>query len=117
MEILKKGNTNKRYKLTCNKCGCEFVLDSIEIPGGASGISCPCCRNLVNLNTKVEYKTKRVLDLTEEEANKICDNHCLECGQKCPLWLKGDTCIKTIIDNKETNRFDTEVDLDKEGLN
>lgn len=49
MEILKKGNLERRWKYTCEICGCEFVLDANDRATSPLRLcSCPTCGNLID---------------------------------------------------------------------
>lgn len=49
MEILKKGNLERRWKYTCEICGCEFVLDTNDRATSPLRLcSCPTCGNLID---------------------------------------------------------------------
>lgn len=47
MEIIKQGNLAvKRYKMVCNRCGCEAIYEENELhydQRDGDYVICPCC--------------------------------------------------------------------------
>lgn len=56
MEILKKGNIERKWKFVCEFCGCEFVLDKNYIATPFSFIVCPTCGNQIKKNKGELYE-------------------------------------------------------------
>lgn len=57
MEILKKGNLERKWKYTCEICGCEFVLDVNDMTTTLPNFcGCPTCGNLIKKDTGELYE-------------------------------------------------------------
>lgn len=57
MEILKKGNIERKWKYTCEVCGCKFVLDVYDMTTTPLNFcGCPTCGNLIKKDTGELYE-------------------------------------------------------------
>lgn len=63
MEIIKKGNLDRRYRYECKICGCVFDLTAEERASNMFCFKgCPCCGDIIDLK-----KPLKVLEVVDEE--------------------------------------------------
>ena len=72
MEILKKGNLERRWKYTCEICGCEFVLDVNDMTTTLPNFcGCPTCGNLIKKDTGELYEQLPHSMFKEEDIGRL----------------------------------------------
>lgn len=74
MEILKKGNVERKWKYTCEVCGCEFVLDVLDMTTTPTNFcGCPACGNYIKKDTGKLYEQLPYSMLKEEDLAKFLE--------------------------------------------
>ena len=72
MEILKKGNLERKWKYTCEICGCEFVLDANDRATSPLRLcSCPTCGNLIDKDKGELYEQLPSSMFKEEDIDRF----------------------------------------------
>ncbi len=72
MEILKKGNVERKWKYVCDVCGCEFVLDVLDMTTTPiSFCGCPTCGNYIKKDTGKMYEELPHSMFKEEDLAKF----------------------------------------------
>lgn len=104
MEILKKGDVERKWKFTCEICGCVFVLDVNDMAFPTSYYECPACGKLIEKYKGEKYEQSQ--NSFKDIYNKVCEEY-PGFAKRIVDWQPcGPHELQFVLDNEEIWRYD-----------